>query len=120
MSDSIFLGFPKHLPVIDPKLLFSGHNQFKGILTHAYISRADRLHSLFEEIWHWMQFVTSDNPSVLAAAVDENTKAIYVESIGNPKYNVSPINEIANVCVLVFVSVPRIEARRRLTNTRSR
>jgi len=53
------------------------------------------------------KFVTSDDPSALSAAVDENTKAIYVESIGNPKYNVSPISEIAKVCDLpIFVPVP--------------
>jgi len=53
------------------------------------------------------KFVTSDDPSALAAAIDENTKAIYVESIGNPKYNVSPISEIAKVCDLpMFVHVP--------------
>jgi hypothetical protein len=44
-----------------------------------------------------VKFVTSDDPSAFAAAIDENTKAIYVESIGNPKYNVSPISEIAKV-----------------------
>ncbi len=44
-----------------------------------------------------VKFVTSDDPSAFAAAIDENTKAIFVESIGNPKYNVSPISEIAKV-----------------------
>jgi len=44
-----------------------------------------------------VKFVTSDDPSELAAVIDEKTKAIYVETIGNPKYNVSPISEIAKV-----------------------
>ena len=44
-----------------------------------------------------VKFVTSDEPSAFAAAIDEKTKAIYVESIGNPKYNISPISEIAKV-----------------------
>jgi len=47
-----------------------------------------------------VKFVSSDEPSAFAAAVDEKTKAIYVESIGNPKYNISPISEIAKVCNL--------------------
>ena len=47
-----------------------------------------------------VKFVTSDEPSAFAAAIDENTKAIFVESIGNPKFNVSPISEIAKVCDL--------------------
>ena len=38
-----------------------------------------------------------DDPASFAAAIDENTKAIYVESIGNPKYNVAPIPELARV-----------------------
>jgi O-acetylhomoserine/O-acetylserine sulfhydrylase len=56
-----------------------------------------------------VKFVTSDEPSAFAAAIDENTKAIFVESIGNPKFNVSPISEIAKVCdQYAFVSVPAL------------
>jgi len=44
-----------------------------------------------------VKFVTEDKPEVFAAAIDDKTKAIYVESIGNPKYNVSPLPELAKV-----------------------
>ena len=44
-----------------------------------------------------IKFVNSDDPAAFAAAIDEKTKAIYVESIGNPKYNVSPLTELAEV-----------------------
>ncbi|KIK99497.1 hypothetical protein PAXRUDRAFT_822656 [Paxillus rubicundulus Ve08.2h10] len=44
-----------------------------------------------------VKFVHGDDPAGFAAAIDENTKAIYVESIGNPKYNVAPIPELAKV-----------------------
>ncbi|KAG2036627.1 Cys/Met metabolism PLP-dependent enzyme-domain-containing protein [Suillus americanus] len=44
-----------------------------------------------------VKFVNGDDPALFAAAIDENTKAIYVESIGNPKYNVAPIPELAKV-----------------------
>lgn len=44
-----------------------------------------------------VKFVPSDDPKDFAKAIDEKTKAIYVESIGNPKYNVAPISEIAKV-----------------------
>lgn len=44
-----------------------------------------------------VKFVTDENPASFAAAIDANTKAIYVESIGNPKYNVAPIPELAKV-----------------------
>ena len=52
-----------------------------------------------------IKLVTSDDPSEFAAAIDEKTKAVFVETIGNPKYNVSPISEIAKVCGL-YVCVP--------------
>jgi O-acetylhomoserine/O-acetylserine sulfhydrylase len=52
-----------------------------------------------------VKFVNSDDPSELAAAIDEKTKAVFVESIGNPKYNVCPIREIAKVCYL-YLCVP--------------
>jgi O-acetylhomoserine/O-acetylserine sulfhydrylase len=44
-----------------------------------------------------VKFVTSDDPAAFSAAIDERTKAIFVESIGNPMYNVSPISKIAKV-----------------------
>ena len=44
-----------------------------------------------------IKFVNSDDPAAFAAAIDEKTKAIYVESIGNPKYNVAPLPELAKV-----------------------
>ena len=44
-----------------------------------------------------MKFVQSEDPADFAAAIDEKTKGIYVESIGNPKYNVAQIPEIAEV-----------------------
>lgn len=44
-----------------------------------------------------VKFVPDDKPESFAAAIDENTKAIYVESIGNPKYNIAPIPELAKV-----------------------
>lgn len=65
------------------------------------------MHSAFKKYGIAAKFVTSDDPTTLAAAIDENTKAVYVESIRNPKYNVSPINEIAKVCNMrAFVPVP--------------
>ena len=45
-----------------------------------------------------IKFVTLDDLVAFSVAIDENTKAIFIESIGNPRYNVSPINEIAEVC----------------------
>jgi O-acetylhomoserine/O-acetylserine sulfhydrylase len=43
------------------------------------------------------KFVQGDKPEDFAKVIDENTKAIYVESIGNPKYNVPDFEAIAKV-----------------------
>lgn len=39
----------------------------------------------------------AQDPAAFAAAIDEKTKALYVESIGNPKNTVAPLPEIAKV-----------------------
>lgn len=52
---------------------------------------------LFKKFGITVKFVNSDKPEDIGKAIDENTKAVYVESIGNPKYNVAPIPEIAQV-----------------------
>ncbi|KAG2098076.1 Cys/Met metabolism PLP-dependent enzyme-domain-containing protein [Suillus cothurnatus] len=44
-----------------------------------------------------VKFVKGDDPALFAPEIDENTKAIYVESIGNPKYNVAPMSELAKI-----------------------
>lgn len=52
-----------------------------------------------------VKFVTSDDPSESNAAIDENAKAIFVETIGNPKYNISPVSEIAKVCMCTHTDI---------------
>ncbi|KIJ67219.1 hypothetical protein HYDPIDRAFT_25691 [Hydnomerulius pinastri MD-312] len=51
----------------------------------------------FKKFGIGVKFVNGDEPAAFAAAIDEHTKAIYVESIGNPKYNVANIPELAKV-----------------------
>lgn len=43
------------------------------------------------------KFVNGDKTEDLAKAIDEKTKAIYIETIGNPRYNVPDIAAIAKV-----------------------
>jgi O-acetylhomoserine/O-acetylserine sulfhydrylase len=43
------------------------------------------------------KFVKGDKPEDFAAAIDEKTKAVYIESIGNPKYNIPDFEAIAKV-----------------------
>lgn len=42
-------------------------------------------------------FVNSDEPENFRAAIKENTKAIYIESIGNPGINLIDIEAVANI-----------------------
>ena len=44
-----------------------------------------------------MKLIQSEDPADFAAAIDEKTKGIYVESIGNPKNTVAPLPELAKV-----------------------
>ncbi len=37
------------------------------------------------------------SPSLFASAIDDHTKAIYVESISNPSFSIAPIRELANI-----------------------
>lgn len=41
------------------------------------------------------KFVQGDKPEDIGAAIDDRTKAVYVETIGNPRYNVPDIEAIA-------------------------
>ncbi|KAK3490848.1 putative O-acetylhomoserine-lyase [Neurospora hispaniola] len=43
------------------------------------------------------KFVTGDKPEDLAAAIDEKTKAVYLESIGNPRYNIPDFEAITKL-----------------------
>jgi O-acetylhomoserine (thiol)-lyase len=43
------------------------------------------------------KFVTGDNPADFKAAIDDKTRAIYIESIGNPAYNVPDFAALAKV-----------------------
>ncbi|WP_225763063.1 aminotransferase class I/II-fold pyridoxal phosphate-dependent enzyme [Stenotrophomonas sp. Marseille-Q4652] len=44
-----------------------------------------------------VRFAASDDPAAFAALIDEKTKAVFVESIGNPRGNVTDIAALAQV-----------------------
>ncbi len=44
-----------------------------------------------------VKFVGTDDPKDYEAAIDENTKAIYVETIGNPKFNIPDFEKLGEV-----------------------
>jgi O-acetylhomoserine/O-acetylserine sulfhydrylase len=43
------------------------------------------------------KFVAGDDPKDIAGAIDAKTKAVYIESIGNPRYNIPDFEAIAKV-----------------------
>jgi O-acetylhomoserine (thiol)-lyase len=51
----------------------------------------------FERLGIEVRFVDGDDPESFAALIDDRTKALYVESIGNPQFNVADLPELARV-----------------------
>ncbi len=43
------------------------------------------------------KFVDGDKPEDLAAAIDDKTKAIFIESIGNPRYNIPDFEKLTQL-----------------------
>ena len=44
-----------------------------------------------------MKWAKTDDPEEFRKAIDEKTKGVFIESIGNPKYNVPNIAEVVKV-----------------------
>ena len=69
--------------IVSTSYLYGGtYNQFKVFLPNFGIHT---------------KFVNGDDPEELGSAIDENTKAVYVESIGNPQYNIPDLQKIADI-----------------------
>jgi O-acetylhomoserine (thiol)-lyase len=54
-------------------------------------------HYTFPKMGIETRFVDFSNPKDIAAAIDDNTRLIYMESIGNPKNNVDDYRAVADV-----------------------
>lgn len=69
--------------IVSTSNLYGGtYNQFKVFFPRLGIS---------------CKFVNGDDPEDFKKAIDDKTKAVYIESIGNPRYNVPDIEAIAKV-----------------------
>lgn len=69
--------------IVSTTNLYGGtYNQFKVLLPRLGITT---------------KFVQGDNAADIASAIDDRTKAVYVETIGNPRYNVPDFEAIAKV-----------------------
>ncbi|KAJ2322863.1 hypothetical protein GGI00_005798, partial [Coemansia sp. RSA 2681] len=68
--------------IVSTSYLYGGtYNQFKVAFPRLGIS---------------VRFATGDSAEELEALIDENTRAVFIETIGNPKYNVPDIRAIAD------------------------
>ncbi|MBU0476070.1 MAG: O-acetylhomoserine aminocarboxypropyltransferase/cysteine synthase [Bacteroidetes bacterium] len=69
--------------IVSTNLLYGGtFNQFKVALPRFGIN---------------VKFVIGDNPHDFEKLIDDKTKALYIETIGNPKLNIPKIDEIAEI-----------------------
>ena len=69
--------------IISSSYIYGGtYNQFKIALPRLGIN---------------VKFADGDNPDSFESLIDNNTKALYVESIGNPQYNVPDFNKLSKI-----------------------
>ncbi len=69
--------------IVSTSLLYGGtYNQFKVTLPRLGIK---------------VKFVEGDDPAEFEKLIDSKTKALYIESIGNPRLNVPDIKQIADI-----------------------
>lgn len=65
--------------------------------TLLYGGTYSQLHYLFRRFGIECRFVKGDDPAEFAKLIDDKTKALYVESLGNPKGNVPDIPALAKL-----------------------
>jgi O-acetylhomoserine/O-acetylserine sulfhydrylase len=69
--------------IVSTSYLYGGtYNQFKVTLPRLGVG---------------VHFVDGDSPDAFAKAIDDQTKALYVESIGNPRFNVPDLEALAKL-----------------------
>lgn len=65
--------------------------------SYLYGGTYNQLKVLFPRFGIQTKFINADKAEDFAKAIDARTKAIYIESIGNPRYNVPDLEAIAKV-----------------------
>lgn len=65
--------------------------------TNLYGGTYNQFKVFFPRLGIQTKFVNGDKPEDFKSAIDEKTKAIYIESIGNPKYNVPDFQKIVAI-----------------------
>jgi len=65
--------------------------------TNLYGGTYNQFKVLFPRLGINTKFVRGDKPEDIAAAIDDRTKAVFVETIGNPRYNVPDFSKLASI-----------------------
>lgn len=65
--------------------------------SYLYGGTYNQLKVVFKSYGINVKFVEGDGVDAFAAAIDDKTKALYVESIGNPRYNVPDLKALADL-----------------------
>ena len=65
--------------------------------SNLYGGTYNQLKVFFPRLGIKTKFVKGDNPEEYGKLIDDNTKAIYLESIGNPRYNVPDFEKIVQI-----------------------
>ncbi|KAJ7214649.1 Cys/Met metabolism PLP-dependent enzyme-domain-containing protein [Mycena rebaudengoi] len=74
-----------------------GQNIVASCVSYLYGGSYNQFKVTFPTFGIKVKFVNSTDPAAFAAAIDENTRAIFVESIANPKYVLNNIPELAKI-----------------------
>lgn len=65
--------------------------------SHLYGGTYNQFKNQFKRLGVEVRFTENDEPTSFAALIDQNTKAIYIETIGNPNLNIPDFEAIAEV-----------------------
>lgn len=65
--------------------------------SHLYGGSYNQFKVAFKRLGISVKFADGDNPSDFEAKIDENTKALYLETIGNPSFSIIDFEQIASI-----------------------
>lgn len=65
--------------------------------SHLYGGSHNQFKVLFKRLGIEVRFVDGDKPEEFAKAIDDKTKALYVEAIGNPRYSIPDFEAISAI-----------------------
>ncbi|SES83112.1 O-acetylhomoserine aminocarboxypropyltransferase/cysteine synthase family protein [Hymenobacter actinosclerus] len=65
--------------------------------THLYGGTYNQFKVAFKRLGIEVRFANGDEPAAFAALIDERTKAIYLETIGNPSFSIPDFEAIATI-----------------------